>query len=755
MKMKVTKRNNVLEELNIDKIHEAITYACEGLANVSVSEIALNAQIQFYDKMPTELLQDIIVRSATDLISLKYPNYQYVAARLMNQDLRKKVYKSFQPKPFKESVKTNIANNYYDAKLLEMYTDDEIEFFGNKIKYTKDNKFTQAGMEQFIKKYLIEDENSNPIETPQEVFMLIPMYMFGLYTSTINLATGSYYTKEERKNFVLETYKALSDFEISLPTPIMNGVRTTMRQYASCCLINTGDKVENITNATKATMEYTVLKSGIGLHNMIRGIGAGVDRNRLKHTGMVPFFKVLEAATKSCTQSGKRGGSSTEYTPFFHIELASCIELRSNTGTEENRLRQMDHSIAWHPIVFERAKKGEDITLFYLNDVPLLFDYYVDESKFIKQYEEYEKDKNIHKITVSAIDMLEKFVLERSSTGRNYPTFIDNANNHSSFKVPLFGSNLCCEIFLPTSPLYDNGDGEIGMCILGSLNWGYIKKERIPVITNVLVRLLDILIDYQEYPFIWSERGTKARRSIGIGHSDVFHFLAKNKVQYNSQEGRNLVHEWSEAIQFNLIKASVELAKEQGACEWYSETKYSDGLMCIDHYKETVDEYVTIGLMEDWEGLRANLLKYGIRNSTLSAHAPTSNSSRISNSTPGLEPPRELLTIKEDKLTKIKQIVPEFQRFSNQYTTAWDIDNIEYFKMLGIVQKFTDQSISTNQYLDYTKYPDGKVPFTRLMEEFGFAWKIGLKTMYYQVFKTADEDEAEVAEDCDGGACKI
>jgi ribonucleoside-diphosphate reductase alpha chain len=754
MSIRVTKRNGNLEPMDVEKLHEALEYACDALANVSVSEIALNAQIQFYDKIPTEMLQEILVRSATELISLKHPNYQYVAARLISQDLRKKVYGSFQPKTLLEQVTKNIVDGYYDSKLLDMYTKDEISYFGNKIKYSKDNSFTQAGMEQFVKKYLIEDENGKPIETPQEVFMLIPMYMFGLYTTTINLETGTYYTKEDRKHYILEMYKMLANFEISLPTPIMNGVRTTMRQYASCCLINTGDHIETISNATKATTGYTVLKSGIGLHNMIRGLGAGVDRNRISHTGMVPFFKVYEAATKSCTQSGKRGGSSTEYTPFFHMELENCLELKSNTGTEETRLRQMDHSIAWHPIVFERYEADEDITLFFLNDVPKLFDAYTDTEAFKEAYLAYENDKSIKKRKVSAKAMLDKFVLERSTSGRNYPMFIDNANEHSSFKVPLFGSNLCCEIFLPTSPLYDNGDGEIGMCILASANWGYIKKERIPVITDVLVRFLDILIDYQEYPFIWSERGTKARRSIGIGHSDVFHFLAKNKVQYDSQEARNLVHEWSEAIQFNLIKASVNLAKEQGPCEWLAETKYSDGLMCIDHYKKTVDQFVTIGLLEDWEGLRADLLKHGIKNSTLSAHAPTSNSSRISNSTPGLEPPRELLTIKEDKLAKIKQIVPEFYKYGTQYTTAWDIDNISYFILLGIVQKFTDQAISTNQYLNYTKYPEGKVPFEVLTKEFSFAYYIGLKTMYYQVFKTAEE-EKEAEDDCGAGGCKI
>lgn len=750
----VTKRDGSVYPLNIEKIHEAIEYACDGLSNVSVSEIAIQAQLQFYDGIETSKIQEIIVNSTRNLITLKNPNYQYVTARLMFQDLRKKVYGSFTPRPFLDQVMKNINNKYYDDKLLEMYPPEEIEYFGSKIKYSKDDKFTQAGAEQLIQKYLIEDEFGTPIETPQEVFMLIPMYMFGLYTTTVNNITGVFYTKDDRKKYILEMYKMLSDFEISLPTPIMNGIRTTMRQYASCCLINTGDHIETISNATKAITGYTVRKSGIGLHNMIRGLGAGIDKNRIIHTGMVPFFKVYEAATKSCTQSGKRGGSSTQYSPFFHIELANILELKSNTGTEETRLRQMDHSVAFHPVLFERAKLGQDVTLFYLNDVPKLFEYYNDVDKFRSAYIKYENNKSLTKVKISAQKIIDKFTLERSSNGRNYPFFIDNANDHSSFKIPVYGSNLCAEVILPTSPLYDNGDGEIGICILASENWGNLKKERIPIVSEVLVRFLDILIDYQEYPYIWAERGTKARRSIAIGHSDVFHFLAKNKVRYNTQEGRDLIHEWSEAIQFNLTKASVQLAKEQGPCEWLSDTKYSDGLMAIDHYKKNVDEYVTVGLKEDWEGLRADLLKYGIRNSTLSAHAPTSNSSRVSNSTPGVEPPRELLTIKEDKLTKIRQIVPDFHHASSYYTTAWEIDNIEYFKMLGIIQKFTDQSISTNQYLDYTKYPGGKVPLNVLVGEFAFAYKVGLKTMYYQNFKTA-EDEKEPEDDCNGGGCKI
>jgi ribonucleoside-diphosphate reductase alpha chain len=768
----VIKRDGTSSPLDLKMIHDMVEWACNGYPDVSVSDIEINSKIQFYDKITTSEIQKIMIKSAADLISEESPNYQYVASRLLLSDLYKKVFKQDKPLPFEFFVRNNVYRGVYDKSILDNYTQRELVYFGKHLKHERDKLFTYAGLRQMVDKYLLQDRNTFELyETPQEAYMLIAMFMF------------KNYEPKKRKKYVLALYDAVSTFKISLPTPIMSGVRTPLRQFSSCCLIDVGDSLESILQSNTAVGYYIASRAGIGLNfGRVRGLGANIRNGEVIHTGLVPFLKMYEAATKGFTQNAIRGGSSTATMTFFHWEVETFIQLKNNKGNDENRVRRMDYSIALNRLFRERVRKNEDITLFSSEEVRDLYDafYGNDYKKFEMLYEMYEKNTKIRKKRINAREFYLAMLKERYETGRIYILNADSVNEHSSFKDNIYMSNLCQEITLPTAPIQDvnKTDGEIAMCILSNINLGKIESiEELDTLTDLLVRFLDELIDYQEYPVIAAEKSTKARRSLGIGVSDVFHFLAKNNLRYDSDKGREEIHRYMERFQYGLINASNKLAKEKGACELFDRTKYVDGIMPIDTYAKDVDEIVANNLEMDWDSLRKNVMKHGLRNSALSAIPPAASSSVVSNSTPGVDPVRKLLIAKMSKYGALKQLVPGFGEYEENYTFAWDIDNEEYLKFVAIFQKFLDQSISTNQYYDISKYKNNKVPVKDLIRHDGIAYKYGLKTLYYMnindnsgnelaKIKQAEEKEPIFSfgkieldiddfDSCEGGGCSV
>ena len=770
----VIKRDGTSAPLDLKMIHDMVEWACNGYENVSVSDIEINSKIQFYDGITTSEIQKIMIKSAADLISEENPDYQYVAARLLLSDIYKKVFKQDKPIPFEFFVRNNVYRGVYDKSILDEYSQSELVYFGKKLRHDRDNLFTYAGLRQMVDKYLLQDRNTFELyETPQEAFMLIAMFMFKNYKG------------QKRKKYVLDLYEAVSTFKISLPTPIMSGVRTPLRQFSSCCLIDVGDSLESILQSNTAVGYYIASRAGIGLNfGRIRGLGANIRNGEVIHTGLVPFLKIFEATTKGFTQNAIRGGSSTSTLPFFHWEIETFIQLKNNKGNDENRVRRMDYSVAVNRLFRERVKNNEDITLFSSEEVRDLYDAFYDSDyeKFKMLYEMYEANNRIRKKKINARQFYLDLLKERYETGRIYILNADRVNEHSSFKDRIYMSNLCQEITLPTEPITDvnKTDGEIAMCILSNINLGKIERiEELDHLTELLVRFLDELIDYQDYPVVSAEKSTKARRSLGIGVSDVFHFLAKNNLRYDNEEGRKTIHRYMERFQYGLIKASNQLAKEKGACELFDRTKYADGIMPIDTYAEAVDEIVENDLEMDWDGLREDVKKYGLRNSALSAIPPAASSSVVSNSTPGIDPVRKLLIAKMSKYGALKQLVPGFGEYEENYTLAWDIDNEEYLKFVAIFQKFIDQSISTNQYYDISKYKNNKVPVRDLIRHDGIAYKYGLKTLYYmnvndnsgkelkKVKFTSEEQQTPVFnfakleldiddyDSCEGGGCSV
>ena len=764
----VVKRDGTLAEIELSMIHEAVEWACNGYDNVSVSDIEINSRLQFYDKITTSQIQKVMIRSAADLISEEAPNYQFVAARLLLMDLRKTVYKQADPIPFEYLLRNNINNRIYDKLLLEKYSNQEIVFFSKHINYDRDFLFTYTGLRQMTDKYLLQDRiTGEPYETPQEAFMLIGMYMF------MN------YPRDLRKKYVLEFYDALSTFKISLPTPIMAGVRTSIRQFSSCCLIDVGDSVNSIIHSNAAVGFYTSKRAGIGLNfGRIRGIDAKIRNGEVVHTGITPILKMYEATTKSFTQNSIRGGGSTSTIPFFHWEIETLIRLKNNKGNDENRVRRMDYSIALNKLFRDRVAHNQHITLFSSEEVHDLYQlfYSSDYNAFARRYGELEQNTQIRQKKINARDLYIDILKERFETGRIYILNADHVNSHSSFKDSIYMSNLCQEITLPTTPIENvtQAQGEIAMCILSNINLGKIESiTELDSLTELLVRFLDELIDYQEYPVLSAEKSTKNRRSLGIGLSDVFNFMAKNGLFYDTKNGRAQLHEYVERFQFGLIKASCKLAKEKGACSYFNRTKYADNIFPIDTYSKTVDDIVPNNLLCDWDGLRHEVMKFGLRNSALSAIPPAASSSMVSNSTAGIDPVRKTLISKISKYGPLKQLVPGFDSYRHNYTLAWDINNEEYLKFVAVFQKFLDQSISTNLYYDVKKYTDNKVPVRELINHELTAYKYGIKTLYYLNSndnsgeisqKLAQENDratidfhVQPAEEpsCEGGACSV
>lgn len=754
--IQVTKRDGTREPLNIDKIHKVVEWACEGLSGVSVSEVELASHVQFYDKIKTTDIHETMIKAASELISEESPNYQFVAGRLINYQLRKEVYNKYEPDHLFGHYGRVVLDGYYDKTLTPVYSQEEWIELADYIDHERDNLLTYAAMEQFRGKYLIRNRVTNKFyETPQMAFMLIAMTLFSNY-------------KKDRLKWVKELYDALSTFDISLPTPIMAGVRSPQRQFSSCVLIETDDSLDSINATSSAIVKYVSQKAGIGIGaGSIRANGSPVSGGAVSHTGVIPFYKHFQSAVKSCSQGGVRGGAATLHYPFWHYEVEDLLVLKNNKGTEDNRIRHLDYSVQFNKVMYERLLSGGNITLLSPHDCPDLYRaFFSDVEEFRTLYEKYERSK-IRKKTIPAINLFSAFMQERKDTGRIYFQNVDHCNDHGSFdkkKALIKMSNLCQEITLPTTPLKDINDenGEISLCTLAAINWGKIKKPSdFEKPCTLAVRALDALLDYQSYPVRAAEVGTRNRRPLGVGIINFAYWLARNGTTYTSPN-LDLVHEYAEAWSYYLIKASVDLAQEYGPCPKSSDTLYSEGIMPIDTYKKDVDELVAPTYRMDWNALRKRATMFDIRNSTLMALMPAETSAQISNSTNGIEPPRALVSIKQSKDGVLKQVVPEINRLKNKYELLWDQKSPEgYIKIMAVLQKFIDQSISTNTSYNPKFYADGKIPMSEMLGHLLMMYKYGIKTGYY--FNTNDgAGEIEVKdlqpgqtddEDCD--SCKI
>jgi ribonucleoside-diphosphate reductase alpha chain len=736
---KVKKRDGRIESLDLDKMHLMVEEACKGLAGVSASQVEMTSGIQFYDGITTGEIQEILIRSASDLIDLDHPNYQYVAARLLLFAVRKQLYGKMKELPTLENHIYNcISAEVYDNEIYSKYSREEIERANSYIDHDRDFLFTYAGLRQVVDKYLVQDRSSGGVyETPQFMYMMIALTIF------------SEYPKETRMSYVRRYYDAISKHKINIPTPIMAGVRTPLRQFASCVLVDVDDTLDSIFSSDMAIGRYVAQRAGIGINaGRIRGINSKIRGGEVQHTGVVPFLKKFEATVRCCTQNGIRGGSATVHFPIWHQEIQDILVLKNNKGTEDNRVRKLDYSIQISKLFYERFIQDGEITLFSPHDVPGLYDSFGTD-KFDDLYVEYENNSSIPSKTIKAQELILSLLKERAETGRIYIMNIDHCNSHSSFKDKIEMSNLCQEITLPTYPIQhiDDEHGEIALCILSAINVGKVKSdEELEELCDLSVRGLDELIDYQKYPVAAAEIATKARRSLGIGFIGLAHYLAKLGFNYDSQEAWDAVHGLSESFQYYLLKASNQLAKEKGYCEYFGRTKYADGILPVDTYKKDVDEISSINLQHDWESLRASILEYGLRHSTLSAQMPSESSSVVSNATNGIEPPRDYLSVKKSKKGPLKQIVPQYHTLKNNYTLLWNMSsNRGYIHIVAVMQKFFDQAISGNWSYNPENYDNNEVPTSVMANDFLTTYKYGWKTSYYQ--NTYDIKTDEVVEE--------
>ncbi len=763
----VVKSDGSSQPINLEKVHRMVEAACKDVAGVAESSVEMNSGLQFYDGITTKEIQSILIKSAADLISLESPNYQYVAARLLLFQVRKNVFntkwKDSKIYPaLKDIVVRNINTSVYDERLITYYDDEEWDKLDSYMKHDRDFLFTYAGLRQIVDKYLVQDRSNGKLyESPQYMYMLIAAVLF------------KEYPKEKRLQYVKKYYDAISQFKINIPTPIMAGIRTPLRQFASCVLVDVDDSLNSIFSSDMAIGRYVAQRAGIGINaGRIRGLGSKIRGGEVQHTGVIPFLKKFESTVRCCTQNGVRGGSATVHFPIWHQEIEDILVLKNNKGSEDNRVRKLDYSIQISKLFYERFLRNEDITLFSPHQVPGLYEAFGTD-EFDELYEKYERAYSIPKEKVNAQELFMKLLKERAETGRIYIMNIDHANSHSSFfedQAKISMSNLCQEITLPTTPLTSQHDeeGEIALCILSAINVGQMTNDlkEMPELCDLAVRALDEVIDYQNYPVKAAELSTKKRRSLGIGYIGLAHFLAKNKVKYDDEEAHKLVHRLTEHFQFNLLKTSVELAKEKGDCDGWSDTKYFGGQLPIDHYKKDVDEIVKPEYECDWESLREEIVLHGVRNSTLTTQMPSESSSVVSNETNGIEPPRDYLSIKKSKKGPLKQIVPGYPHLKNFYTLLWDMKSNEgYIKIVAIMQKFFDQAISGNWSYNPENYPNNEVPLSEMAQDMLTSYKYGWKTVYYQnTYDSKTEDEVlteEVVtpiddeEDCESGACAI
>ncbi|MDO6776181.1 class 1a ribonucleoside-diphosphate reductase subunit alpha [Shewanella sp. 3_MG-2023] len=758
--MTVTKRSGERETIDLDKIHRVIEWAAKGLKNVSVSEVELRSHLQFFDGIPTEAIHETIIKAAADLISPEAPDYQFLAARLAVFHLRKKAFGQFEPPKLVDQVTRLVELGKYDKHILEDYTSEELTILDGYIDHWRDMNFSYAAVKQLEGKYLVQNRVTNEIyESAQFLYILVATCLFARYP------------KDTRLDYIKRFYDAASTFKISLPTPIMAGVRTPTRQFSSCVLIECDDSLDSINATASSIVKYVSQRAGIGINaGRIRALGSPIRGGEAFHTGCLPFYKYFQTAVKSCSQGGVRGGAATLFYPLWHLEVESLLVLKNNRGVEDNRVRHLDYGVQLNKLMYQRLIKGQNISLFSPSDVPGLYDaFFADQDEFERLYLQYEADLSIRRKEIKAVELFSLMMQERASTGRIYIQNVDHCNTHSPFDpqvAPIKQSNLCLEIALPTKPLknIDDPNGEIALCTLSALNLGAIKDlSELEPLADLAVRALDNLLDYQDYPIISAQLGSMNRRTLGIGVINFANYLAKNGMKYSDGSGNNLTHKTFEAIQFYLLKASNNLAKEQGACPLFNETTYAQGILPIDTYKRDLDKICDEPLHMDWEGLRADIKQHGLRNSTLSALMPSETSSQISNATNGIEPPRGLISVKASKDGQLKQVVPDFDELKDKYELLWNMPNNEgYLQLVGLMQKFVDQAISSNTNYDPTRFDNQKVPMQTLLKDLLTAYKLGVKTLYYHNTRDGASDQfdditvVEKEDDgCASGACKI
>ncbi|NQZ31676.1 MAG: ribonucleoside-diphosphate reductase subunit alpha [Oceanospirillaceae bacterium] len=750
----VTKRDGRQEKLDLEKIHRVVIWAAEGLDQVSPSEVELKAHIQFFEGMKTADIHETLIKSAADLISEETPDYQYLAARLAIFHLRKRAYGEFEPPTLFDHTTKMVAQGRYDKHLIEDYTEEEFVQLNSYIDHSRDMRFSYAAVKQLEGKYLVQNRVTGEIfESPQILYMLVAACLFASYP------------KDTRIDYVRRFYDATSMFKLSLPTPIMAGVRTPTRQFSSCVLIETGDSLDSINATSSAIVKYVSQRAGIGINaGRIRALGSPIRGGEAFHTGCIPFYKHFQTAVKSCSQGGVRGGAATLFYPIWHLEVESLLVLKNNRGVEENRVRHLDYGVQLNKLMYQRLIKGGFITLFSPHEVPGLYDaFFADQDEFERLYLQYEADDSIRKTRIKAAELFGMLASERASTGRIYIQNVDHCNTHSPFDpkvAPVRQSNLCLEIALPTKPLshINDEEGEIALCTLSAFNLGALESlDELAELSELIVRALDNLLDYQNYPIIAAQLATENRRTLGVGATNLAYYLAKNNVKYSDGSANGLVHRTFEAIQYHLLKASNQLSRESGPCLKFNETMYSQGVLPIDTYKRDVDNFCDEPLHLDWETLRADIVRDGLRNSTLTALMPCETSSQITNSTNGIEPPRGFVSVKASKDGILKQVVPEYLTLKDNYELLWSLPNNEgYLQLVGIMQKFVDQAISANTNYDPTKFPGDKVPMKQLLKDLLTAYKYGVKTLYYHNTRDgASEDHSEVTAEEDCTACKL
>ncbi|AQS36001.1 ribonucleoside-diphosphate reductase class Ia alpha subunit [Shewanella psychrophila] len=758
--MKVTKRSGERETIDLEKIHRVITWAAKDLKNVSVSEVELRSHLQFFDGIPTEAIHETIIKAAADLISPEAPDYQFLSARLAVFHLRKKAFGQFEPPKLYDHVVKLVESGKYDQHILEDYSREELDILDGYVDHWRDMDFSYAAVKQLEGKYLVQNRVTHEIyESAQFLYILVAACLFAKYP------------QETRLSYIKRFYDAVSTFKISLPTPIMAGVRTPTRQFSSCVLIECGDSLDSINATASSIVKYVSQRAGIGVNaGRIRALGSPIRGGEAFHTGCLPFFKYFQTAVKSCSQGGVRGGAATLFYPLWHLEVESLLVLKNNRGVEDNRVRHLDYGVQLNKLMYQRLIKGGMISLFSPSDVPGLYDaFFEDQDEFERLYLQYEADDSVRKTQIKATELFSLMMQERASTGRIYIQNVDHCNTHSPFDskvAPIRQSNLCLEIALPTKPLNNINDpeGEIALCTLSALNLGAIKDlSELEPLADLAVRALDNLLDYQDYPIIAARQSSMNRRTLGIGVINFANYLAKEGVRYSDGSANNITHKTFEAIQYYLLKASMNLAKEQGACPAFHETTYSKGVLPIDTYKRSLDKICDEPLHMDWETLRQDIVKHGLRNSTLSALMPSETSSQISNATNGIEPPRGLISVKSSKDGQLKQVVPDFEKYQYSYELLWQMPNNDgYIQLVGLMQKFVDQAISANTNYDPNRFEGNKVPMQVLLKDLLNAYKLGVKTLYYHNTRDGASDQMDSMisiekddEDCEGGACKI
>ncbi len=748
----VAKRGGHSEPLDLDKIHKVLNWAAQGLDTVSVSQVELKAQLQFHDGITTSDIHETLIKAAADLISEDTPDYQYLAARLAIFHLRKRAYGQFEPPKLRTHVEAMIEAGRYDSHLFTDYSDADYEAMEGFLHHERDLNFAYAAVKQLEGKYLVQNRVTGEIyESPQFLYILIAASLFASYPH------------ETRLDYIQRFYEAVSTFKLSLPTPVMAGVRTPTRQFSSCVLIESDDSLDSINATSAAIVRYVSQRAGIGVNaGRIRAIGSPIRSGAAFHTGCIPFYKHFQSAVKCCSQGGVRGGAATLFYPLWHLEVESLLVLKNNRGVEENRVRQLDYGVQLNRLMYTRLIKNQPITLFSPSDVPDLYDaFFEDQERFEQLYAQYEQRDDIRKKQIPAVELFSTLLQERASTGRIYIQNVDHCNTHGAFdpkQAPVRQSNLCMEITLPTKPLNDINDpeGEIALCTLAAFNLGAIESmDEFEPLADLIVRALDSLLDYQDYPVKAAELGSMKRRTLGIGVINYAYYLAKHGKRYSDGSALELTHQTFEAMQYALLKASNQLAQEFGACSGFSETQYAAGRLPIDHYKKDLDKVCETGLLKDWESLRENIQQHGLRNSTLTALMPSETSSQIANATNGIEPPRSLVSVKTSKDGVLKQVVPDITELKNDYELLWQqADNTGYLNLVGVMQKFVDQAISANTHYDPSRFQGGKVPMQQLISDLLSAYKLGVKTLYYH--NTRDGAGADMGEDdCASGACKI